>query len=131
MRLLVDTSAYAAFFRGHRVIIEELAHAERLFMNPVAIGELLAGFRKGTLQAENLARLEWFLASPRISVLPIERETADRYAMIHDTLRRAGIPVPSNDLWIAATAFQHGLRVVTTDRHFERIPQIVTSRHAP
>lgn len=37
--------------------------------------------------------------------------------------------VPSNDLWIAATAMQHGLRVVTTDRHFDRIPQIVTSHH--
>lgn len=131
MRLLVDTSAYVAYFRGHRVIIEVLAHADALFINPVAIGELLAGFRKGTLHAENLARLEWFLASPRMSVLPIEAETADRYATIHDGLRRAGIPVPSNDLWIAATAMQHGLRVLTTDRHFERIPQIVTSHHPP
>jgi len=28
------------------------------------------------------------------------------------------------DLWIAASAMQHGLILVTTDTHFEKVPQI-------
>lgn len=131
MHLLVDTSAYIALLDAHPAIAGETRQADLLFLTPVALGELLAGYRKGTRYDENVTLLERFLASPRVSLLPIDEETANRYSIIHDWLRRAGTPLPANDVWIAASAFQHGLRVVTTDRHFERIPQIVTSYHPP
>ena len=38
-----------------------------------------------------------------------------------------GGPIPTNDVWIAASAMQHGLPVVTTDSHFSRVPQILTT----
>ena len=66
-----------------------------------------------------------FLASDRVVVLPVDAETSERYAAILSSLRTAGTPVPTNDVWIAATAMQHGLSVVTTDRHFANIPQIL------
>jgi predicted nucleic acid-binding protein len=37
----------------------------------------------------------------------------------------AGTPIPTNDFWIAASAMQYGLTVVTTDAHFLKIPQIL------
>ncbi len=55
----------------------------------------------------------------------MDEETADRYAAIHEYLRRQGTPIPTNDVWIAATAFQQGLRVLTLDEHFLRAPQII------
>lgn len=58
----------------------------------------------------------------------IDGETADRYAAIHDYLRRHRTPVSPNDLWIAASAAQHGLVVVTLDGDFERIPQVFTQK---
>jgi tRNA(fMet)-specific endonuclease VapC len=131
MRLLLDTSAYVALVGGHPAIADEASHAERLFLSPVVLGELLAGFRKGTRYEGNAAVLEAFLGKPGVAVLSIDEETADRYAILHEWLRRAGRPIPSNDLWIAASAFQHGLRVLTTDRHFTGIPQIVTICHPP
>ena len=39
--------------------------------------------------------------------------------------RRAGRPVPANDIWIAAAAMGRGLRVLTLDRHYLEIPQIL------
>ncbi len=33
-------------------------------------------------------------------------------------LKKAGTPVPTNDIWIAAAAFQHGLKLFTKDAHF-------------
>ncbi len=68
--------------------------------------------------------------SPRVSVLVLDEETSDRYATILPSLRRAGRPIPTNDLWIAASAMQHGLSVVTTHEHFERVPQILVERFA-
>jgi len=129
MRLLVDTSAYSAFLRGHAAVVEEIRRADELVVTPIVLGELLAGFRKGTRFESNLERLREFLASPRARRVDLDDETSDRYSVIHDALRRAGTPVSANDLWIAASAMQHGLRVLTTDPHFRRIAQIAVTFH--
>jgi len=61
----------------------------------------------------------------------LDEETAQRYAAIHDYLRRQGTPVSPNDLWIAASAAQHGLTVVTLNGDFDRIPQVFVRRLQP
>jgi tRNA(fMet)-specific endonuclease VapC len=126
-RLLIDTSAYSAFLQGHGAVGAEIAHADTMFFNPTVVGELLAGFRKGSRYRENLDLLRQFLDSPRVQSLVLDDETSVRYAILHDHLRARGTPIPSNDLWIAASAMQHGLRLLTLDRHFERLPQILIS----
>ena len=55
----------------------------------------------------------------------MDAETAERYGAIVHALRTAGTPIPTNDLWIAASAMQHGLRVLTTDAHYNRVAQIL------
>lgn len=124
-RIFLDTSAYSAFMRGHPQIRHRVREAERIHLNPVVLGELRAGFLKGTRPEENLAELAQFLESPRVEVVAVEEATATRYAFILDSLRRAGAPIPTNDLWIAASAMQLGSVLVTTDPHFRRVPQIV------
>lgn len=69
-----------------------------------------------------------FLQSPRVSIFPLDEETAERYAVILNTLWAAGTPIPTNDLWIAATAMQYGLEIVTTDLHFQKVVQVLV-RH--
>jgi tRNA(fMet)-specific endonuclease VapC len=58
-------------------------------------------------------------------VLLPSRETAEHYARLFVQLKRAGTPVPDNDLWIAALALEHDLLLITRDKHFERIPQLL------
>jgi tRNA(fMet)-specific endonuclease VapC len=123
--ILLDTSAYSAMARGNRAVLDAVQTAETVAVNPVILGELLSGFARGTHGSENLRLLERFLDSPRCAVLPIVMESAQRYAHIQNSLRSAGTPVPTNDLWIAASAMEHGLTVVTLDQHFARIPQIL------
>jgi len=110
-------------------VVDELRRADRLVLTPIVLGELLAGFRKGSRFDENLERLRDFLGSSRVRTVALDAETADRYSILHDALRRVGTPVPTNDLWIAASAMQHGLTLVTTDPHFRRLPQIVVGLH--
>lgn len=45
-----------------------------------------------------------------------------RYAQIHKALRGRSKPIPTNDLWIAAIAIEHGLVVYTRDAHFKNVP---------
>ena len=130
-RLLVDTSAYAAFFRDHAEVKTAVQEAAELFLSPIVLGELRSGFLKGGRPAENERQLGQFLATPRCNVSVIDDETSHRYAAIHDYLRRQGSPVSPNDLWIAATAAQHGLTVITLDGDFDRIPQVLVRKFRP
>ena len=127
MRVMLDTSAYSAFMRGHDAMIRIVQQVDEIFLCPVILGELLAGFFRGNQKKKNEQELERFLASPRVNIVPLDAETADRYAVILTTLFRAGTPIPTNDLWIAASAMQHGLRLVTTDHHFQKVPQVIVT----
>lgn len=121
----MDTSAYSAFIKDHPTAVSAVRAAELLFLTPVVVAELLAGFGGGRRRAENESGLEKFLESPRSGVVDIDRETASRYALILNSLRAAGTPIPTNDIWIAASAMQHGLELLTGDAHFSSVTQIV------
>ena len=120
----LDTSAYSFFRRGHPALRSLVQTTSRLAISSIVIGELQAGFRRGSRLRENETALSSFLASPRVSLLVVDQTTAERYGEIAAYLRREGRPLPSNDVWIAAHAMQHGLRVMTLDRHFSAMPQV-------
>jgi len=47
---------------------------------------------------------------------------AASYAVLFNAARQRGRMLPTNDLWIAATALAHDLTLVTADRHFTELP---------
>lgn len=130
-RVFLDTSAYSAFKRGHPQLRYRIREASQIQLNSVVLGELRAGFLQGTRFRENLAELAQFLDSPRVAVFAVDEETAARYAVIFDPLRRAGSPIPTNDVWIAAGAMQHGSVLLTTDPHFRLVSQVVVEIFEP
>ena len=119
--ILLDTNAYTAFMLGATEVVDVVAHADRLYLNSIVLGELLGGFAAGTREPKNRAELARFLDSPRVEVLPITADTADSYALIYAGLRRKGHPILTNDLWIAASAMEHGAALLTRDAHFSHI----------
>jgi predicted nucleic acid-binding protein len=125
-KVMMDTSAYAAFLRGSPGVKDAVQQADEIVFNPVVLGELKAGFLAGKNEKRNRAILKDFLSSPRVIIAEIDEETSERYAVIVQSLRMKGAPIPTNDLWIAASAMQHGLRVLTTDKHYLEVPQIIT-----
>ena len=86
----------------------------------------MAGFLMGRNEKRNRAILKDFLSSPRAIIAEIDEETSERYAVIVQSLRVKGKPIPTNDLWVAASAMQHGLKILTTDKHYLEVPQIIT-----
>ena len=119
--VMLDTNAYAAFMLGAEEVVDVLAHADKLYLNSIVLGELLGGFAAGTREAKNRSELARFLDSPRVEVLPVTPETADSYALVYANLRRKGQPIPTNDLWIAASALEHGAALLTRDAHFSHV----------
>jgi len=48
-------------------------------------------------------------------------ETAERFALIKDALKRKGKPIPVNDIWIAAQCMETGAILLSRDLHFSAI----------
>lgn len=88
-------------------------------------------FELGSRRERNRAELEEFLRSPRVGIAPLVEATAERYARILAYLLRSGRPIPTNDLWIAASAMEHGVVLLTADAHFLQVPQIVVKHLSP
>jgi tRNA(fMet)-specific endonuclease VapC len=87
----------------------------------VVLGELEAGFELGRRARENRTVLADFLEEPFVDVLPVTVSVARGYGRVFAQLRRAGTPIPVNDIWIAATVFDCGGHLVTFDQHFAKV----------
>ena len=124
MRVAVDTNRLTDLLRGDARLAERRGACEEVWVPLIVLGEIKAGFQGGTQRHRNEALLQRFLAKATVSVLIPSRETAEHYARIFVQLKRAGTPVPDNDLWIAALALEHDLTLITRGRHFERIVQL-------
>ena len=102
-------------------VVETLIAAEQILISPTVSGELLAGFKSGSREHDNRLTWEQFLDNSATKEVGIDTETAEFYAEIFRNLRAKGTPIPTNDMWIAACAFQQGVPVYTLDAHFRQI----------
>ena len=125
MRIALDTTAYVAFKQNISAVVEYIVKAERILFSPVVLAELMFGFRGGTKFTDNMAELNLFLDHPAVEFVRIGQVTADRYSRIAMDLKRHGSPIPTNDIWIAAQAMEHGAELITLDSHFEKISGLV------
>ncbi|MBX7113096.1 MAG: type II toxin-antitoxin system VapC family toxin [Myxococcaceae bacterium] len=121
MKLLLDTNRLSDALSQVDEVIEVLEIAELIAVPVVALGEIRSGFLGGRRPADNETRLAWFLSQDDVTILGIDAPVSHRYAQIHRQLRAARKPIPTNDLWIAAIAVEHGLALYTRDAHFSAV----------
>ena len=125
MRVALDTNRLTDLFHGDADLADLLSACEEVWIPLVVLAEIKAGFYGGTQRHRNEALLSKLLAKATVGVLLPGRETAEHYARVFVQLKRAGTPVPDNDLWIAALALENDLALISRDRHFEKIPQLL------
>lgn len=125
MRIALDTKRLTDLFRGDAQLAERLGTCEQVWIPYVVLGEIKAGFLGGTQQPRNEALLSRLLAKATVGVLLPSDATVEHYARVFVQLKRAGTPIPDNDLWIAALVIEHNLLLITRDKHFDRIPQLM------
>ena len=125
MRVALDTNRLTDLFQGDAALAERLGLCDEVWIPLVVLAEIKAGFLGGNRRHRNEVLLRKLLSKTTVGVLLPDRETAEHYARLFVQLKRAGAPVPDNDLWIAALALQHDLLLITRDKHFEKIPQLL------
>ena len=125
MKLCLDTNIYSAFKNGNRQITDILENADEILIPVTVLGELYSGFQIGSLTEKNLTELDKFLSKPGISIIEINKEIAFRYGFITKELRKQGTPIPTNDIWIAASTMDTGSILLSSDKHFKEVPGLM------
>jgi tRNA(fMet)-specific endonuclease VapC len=116
---LLDTNVVIAFFSGEGAVVARVEQAAEILLSSVVVGELDFGARRSGRAQQNLDRIADLTA--HTAVLACDENTAHHYGAIKQALLSKGRPIPENDIWIAATALQHDLILITRDGHFSEI----------
>ena len=118
--MILDTNAVSALAQKNSSLIERLRDARRLAVTFVSLGEFAYGSRNSVARRE----LELWIREQlltRADVLFPDLSTIEYYADIRSELRKAGTPIPANDIWIASLVRQHGMSILSLDTHFDYV----------
>jgi tRNA(fMet)-specific endonuclease VapC len=122
-RYLLDTNIVVALFAGDSTLLDRAKEADEVFVPCFVIGELYYGARRSIRVEDNVARIDEFAANN--VVLACDVESARLYGEVKGKLRQKGRPIPENNIWIAATALQHKLTLISRDVHFNEVEGLI------
>ncbi|HEV3041004.1 MAG TPA: type II toxin-antitoxin system VapC family toxin [Candidatus Angelobacter sp.] len=120
--MILDTNGLSAVADGDPALEPILRKAIQVAIPVVVLGE----YRYGISQSRDRNRYQQWLSEylSKFRILDIDEGTTISYSAVRLELKKAGTPIPSNDVWIAALCRQHSLPVVSRDRHFDAVPGI-------
>ena len=118
--MIVDTNALSAAADAEPAAESAFAGAREVAVPVIVLGEFLFGIAQSRRRSEYRKWLDNILGT--LVALDVTAETAAKYSEIRQELKRAGTPIPHNDLWIAALCRQHSQPILSRDRHFDQVP---------
>jgi predicted nucleic acid-binding protein len=120
--VILDTNGLSALADGESALGPVLRKAAQIAIPVIVLGE----YRYGISQSRNRRVYEQWLAEylPKFRVLDVDERTTVSYSAVRTELKKAGTPIPSNDVWIAALCLQHSLPLLSRDQHFDLVTGI-------
>jgi predicted nucleic acid-binding protein len=117
--VILDTNALSAVADGDASLEPLLQRPSELSIPVIVLGE----YRYGIWQSRERKHYEQWLEEslPNYRILDIDEETAVHYASVRAEMKKAGTPIPMNDLWIAALCRQYALPLLSRDKHFDSV----------
>ncbi len=120
MNVLLDTNVVSEFARPkpQKAVLEWLRQVppDALYVSVLTLGELRDGVERLSASTRREQLKLWLERDVRAwfgsRVLPVDTAVADRWGRLRATMKR---PLPAVDSLLAATALEHGLRLVTRD----------------
>jgi tRNA(fMet)-specific endonuclease VapC len=123
-KIFLDTNIIIELFTGNEVIADKLKQLRAFYISPIVLGELYVGINRVVNKNKHLLKLNSFLEL--CDMAEIDKTTAQIFGEITVALYKKGKPIPTNDIWIAASVKQYDLRLISRDKHFDEIDHILT-----
>ncbi len=129
MSYLIDTNVLSELRRRepNQGVIEwfEQRPATTLYLSVLTLGEIRKGIDSLVNDDRQLKLLDWLeVELPQFfsgRILPVDVEVADRWGRLNAQMAR---PIPAIDSLLAATAFTHGLKLVTRNVRDFNYPEL-------
>jgi predicted nucleic acid-binding protein len=115
-RGVADTSVFIARESGRS--LQQEALPDELSVSVITVGELRAGVLAASDTETRVRRLDTFTQVLRLDPIPVDPSVAEEWARLSVLLGDAGVRMPVNDSWIAATALALGFPIVTQDADY-------------
>ncbi|MGB9080841.1 MAG: type II toxin-antitoxin system VapC family toxin [Desulfuromonadaceae bacterium] len=126
MKLMLDTNICIYIIKQQPVaVLKRFLEYQigDIGISSITLSELRYGAAKSTHQEKNTKALDEFITP--LEVVSFDEEAAHVYGDIRATLEKAGTPIGSMDMLIAAHAVSLGIPLVTNNvREFVRIPAL-------
>ena len=116
---MLDTNVIIKFLAGDESAKQLIDSATDIYVPIIVVGELHYGAHKSSKTESNLALFANFLSG--FSITHIDESIAAMYGEVKEQLRKKGVNLPENDVWIAATAKARQCRLITYDAHFKSV----------
>lgn len=120
--MILDTNGLSAIAEGEPALESILRKATQVAVPVIVLGE----YRYGIAQSRYRKHYEQWLGEflQTIRILNVDERTTVAYSTVRSELKKAGSPIPSNDVWIAALCRQHSQPLLSRDRHFDAVTGI-------
>jgi tRNA(fMet)-specific endonuclease VapC len=115
--VILDTTGLSALADGEPALAPILGKAAQVAIPVIVLGECWYGISQSRYRKQYERWLSEYL--PGFRILNIDEQTTLSYSAVRTELKKAGTPIPVNDVWIAALCRQHLLSLVSRDRHFD------------
>lgn len=124
-QVLLDTNVLIRFLKDDEPLADRIESAESVVVHPVVYSEFMNGLDQSTEKGRTARKsLEGFLEASAVEPVAVTTYTSVYYTKIYRHLKATGEMIPQNDIWIAASALEHGFELLTHDGHFGRIPML-------
>ncbi len=127
MEVALDTNAYSDWLRSG-LWNERISQASKIIVPVIVIGELFHGFHGGDRFQKNKGVLMDFLGQDAVELVTPDIDISDCFGLFMNYLQQRGTKIPTNDVWIAATAHVSGATLLSDDDHFDSLPQVKRMR---
>lgn len=124
--IAIDTNLAIAVLNGEPAALSLLSACSDICLPVPVLAELHFGALNSSKAHENQKTVRE-LAS-RLRILNAASGTAEVHAGLRLQMKRAGTPIPQNDLWIAAICVESGLALGTKDAHFDVVPGLSVTK---
>ena len=129
MGIVIDTSALVALERaGSAWALPQSLAGTDAALPAIVLAELVSGVHLADTPVRAASRRAKVSALvSRVPVVEFGAVIAERWGELFAVLDRAGTPIPSNDLAVAATADSLGFDVLVGpagEEHFRRVPEL-------
>jgi tRNA(fMet)-specific endonuclease VapC len=121
-KYIFDTNIIIALFNSEKEILEKVMQVEAVYIPSIALGEMYYGAYNSQKVSDNILKIKEF--EIETDILACNANTASIYGRIKAELKKKGIKIPENDIWIASLAIENDLILVSRDKHFENIESL-------